>query len=242
MVWWGIAALAAYFVKGLCGFANTLVFTTMLSFGQESAAISPVELLLGYPGNLLLAWRERRAIRWRMCLPLMGLVLLGCVPGAFLLKNAGAGGVNLAFGLVIVLVGLDMLLRGSGPRTEQAAPWKTVLIGLVSGVLCGLYGVGALLGAYLSRVTEDSHAFKANLCMVFAVENTFRIALYLATGVFTAEAWRRAAVLLPVMLLGLWVGMKCSARLNEQAARRAVTLALIASGLALAATGLRAML
>ena len=63
MVWWGIAALAAYFVKGLCGFANTLVFTTMLSFGQESAAISPVELLLGYPGNLLLAWRERRAIR-----------------------------------------------------------------------------------------------------------------------------------------------------------------------------------
>ena len=51
-----------------------------------------------------------------------------------------------------------------------------------------------LLGAYLSRVTEDSHAFKANLCMVFAVENTFRIALYMATGVFTAEAWRRAAV------------------------------------------------
>ena len=49
-------------------------------------------------------------------------------------------------------------------------------------------------------------------------------------------------MLLPVMLLGLWAGMRCSARLNEQAARRAVTLALIASGLALVATSLRAML
>lgn len=235
MILWAAAVLTAYFVKGLCGFANTLVVTTILSFSQASASISPVELLLSYPSNLLMAWRERRTIRWRMCLPLMGLVLLGCIPGAFLLKNAGSDIVKLGFGVVIVLIGLDMLLRGQSPRSEKASPWKTVLIGLLSGVLCGLYGVGALLGAYLSRVTEDSHAFKANLNMVFAVENTFRIALYLITGVFTLEAFYRAVMLLPVMLLGLLAGMACSARMKEQTARRMVTLALIV-------TSLRAML
>ena len=104
------------------------------------------------------------------------------------------------------------------------------------------HGVGALLGAYLSRVAEDSHAFKANLNMVFAVENTFRIALYLITGVFTPEAFRHAVMLLPVMLLGLLAGMACSARMKEQTARRMVTLALTVSGLALMATSLRAML
>ena len=77
MLLWAAAVLTAYFVKGLCGFANTLVVTTILSFTQASASISPVELLLSYPSNLLMAWREHRSIRWRMCLPLMGLVLLG---------------------------------------------------------------------------------------------------------------------------------------------------------------------
>ena len=40
-----IAALAAFFVKGLCGFANTLVFQSILSFGVNNASISPVELV-----------------------------------------------------------------------------------------------------------------------------------------------------------------------------------------------------
>ena len=29
-----IAAVAAYWIKGMCGFANTLVFTSILSFGM----------------------------------------------------------------------------------------------------------------------------------------------------------------------------------------------------------------
>ena len=47
MFLWISAAILAYFIKGLCGFANTLVFTTLLSFGHSNISISPVELLLG---------------------------------------------------------------------------------------------------------------------------------------------------------------------------------------------------
>ena len=67
MLPWIIAALCAYFVKGLCGFANTLVFTTILSFSTSNALISPVDLLLGFPTNAILAWHERGAsgCRWR---------------------------------------------------------------------------------------------------------------------------------------------------------------------------------
>ena len=60
MVWWVVASLAAFFVKGLCGFANTLVFTGILSFGNNNISISPTELVLGYPTNIILAWRERK--------------------------------------------------------------------------------------------------------------------------------------------------------------------------------------
>ena len=91
MIFWIIATLCAFFVKGLCGFANTLVFTAILSFGNNNVNISPVELMLGYPSNIILAWRERKAIKWSICLPLALLVIVGSIPGVLFLKNADTG-------------------------------------------------------------------------------------------------------------------------------------------------------
>lgn len=56
MFWWIVATICAFFIKGLCGFANTLVFTTILSFENSNVNISPVELILGYPTNIILVW------------------------------------------------------------------------------------------------------------------------------------------------------------------------------------------
>jgi len=231
MLWWIIAALAAFFVKGLCGFANTLVFTTILSFGQNNLAISPVELLLGYPTNAILAWKERRAIDWKLCLPLCAMVLAGCLPGAFLLKNVDARAIKIFFGVVIVLIALEMLLRKGS--TGKQNRWVMLMIGILSGMLCGLFGVGALLGAYLTRVTDDTHAFKGNLCMVFFVENTFRLILYIASGIITLAAFKQALLLAPVMLVSLWLGMKAGHIINEKTAKKIVLVMLLVSGIAL---------
>ena len=56
------------------------------------------------------------------------------------------------------------------------------VLGILSGFLCGLYGIGALLGAYVSRVTDDSSSFKANICVVFFVENTVRMVFCMVYG------------------------------------------------------------
>lgn len=238
MLIWIAAALLAYFVKGLCGFANTLVFSTILSFTNSHANISPVELLLGYPSNLIIAWKERRAIRWKLCLPLCALVLAGSIPGVFFLKHASAGTIKAAFGFVIAFIGFENLWRDLHPQKSRKSALMLSAVGILSGVLCGLYGVGALLGAYLSRVTEDSSSFRANLCVVFMADNTFRIALYALSGLLTADVLLRALALAPLMLIGLALGLRCSTRLNERIAKRIVVCALIISGLALSFSSL----
>lgn len=233
MVWWMAASVCAFFVKGLCGFANTLVFTTILSFGSSNSSISPVELLLGYPTNIILAWKNRKAIQWRVCLPLAALVIVGSIPGAIFLKNADTSLIKLFFGAVIVLVGVEMLLRAFMPRKMKQSKAVLSVIGLLSGLLCGLYGVGALLGAYISRVTEDSKSFQANICTVFLAENTFRIGLYAWSGILTLEVARQAAMLMPFMLAGLVLGMGSGKLLDEKIVKRIVVVMLIVSGAAL---------
>ena len=233
MICWIIAAIAAFFVKGLCGFANTLVFTTILSFGNSNVNISPVELLLGYPTNAILAWKERKFIKWNVCLPLAALVLLGSIPGIWFLKNAGIGVIKVIFGFAIALIGIEMLFRERKQKKTKESKIILSVIGILSGILCGLYGVGALLGAYIGRVTDDTKAFKANICVVFLIENTFRIILYAVVGIITPDILKQVLLLVPFMLLGLFLGMQSGKVLNDKLAKKIVIVMLIVSGIAL---------
>lgn len=127
MYLWIIAAVAAYFIKGLCGFANTLVFTSILSFGASNANISPIDLLLGYPTNLILTWKNRKSLDPKVYLPLSALVLAGSIPGALLLKNVDARAIKLVFGVVVAVFGVEMLSREYRKRrfARRSSCWRS---------------------------------------------------------------------------------------------------------------------
>ncbi|MBR1441143.1 MAG: sulfite exporter TauE/SafE family protein [Lachnospiraceae bacterium] len=227
---WILATTAAYFIKGLCGFANTLVFTSILAFGTTNINISPVELLIGYPSNIILTLKNRKKLDHKIWIPLAILVLMGNIPGALLLRNADPGYIKVVFGVVIILLGIEMFLREQNKIRLKESRAMLFVIGLLSGVLCGLFGIGALLAAYLGRVTDNGEAFKANISAVFIVENTFRVILYSVLGIITLASLKQVALMLPFMLIGLYAGMGSSKILNEKKAKYLVILLLIISG------------
>lgn len=233
MYLWIGAALVSYFVKGLCGFADALIFNSILSFGINTADISPVLLVTGYPTNLIVAWQNRRGLRLRVCLPPAALVLAGCIPGAFMLKNVDARLIKFIFGFVVVALGVEMLLRERRREKRPASKPVLALIGVLAGVLCGLFGVGALMAAYVGRVTETNSEFKANMNAVFFVEGTFRLILYLCLGLITPASLRQSLILMPCMLAGIFLGSRCSRKLNEKVVKKLVIFTLILSGVLL---------
>ena len=231
-LWW-IAAAAAYFIKGLCGFANTLIFTSILSFGNANAGISPIDLLVGYPANLILTWKNRRSLNPKVYIPLAILVLAGSIPGAFLLKTADVRAVKLFCGCVVVFLGGEMLLRERQNGRMKSSKLVLGIIGVAAGVLCGLFGVGALLAAYVSRVTDNGSSFKANISAVFIVENTFRMVLYSALHLLTPTSIRMSLALLPAAFAGLWLGIFTGKHCSETRVRRLMAGLLVLSGISL---------
>lgn len=236
MIFWIIATLLAFYVKGLCGFANTLVFTSILTFGTANINISPVELILGYPTNLIISIKERKAITPRIVIPLAIMVIIGSLGGALFLKNADTTLIKIIFGMLVILVGIEMLIRELSQKKAKNSKVLLTIIGILSGFLCGLYGVGALLGAYIGRTTDDLKSFKANICIVFIIENTFRIILYLFYRIITMESLKRALILSPFMLIGLVAGMLSAGKISERIVKRIVIILLIVSGIALILT------
>lgn len=233
MYLWFIAAMVAYFIKGLCGFANTLVFTSILSFGVANANISPIDLLLGYPSNIILTWENRKKLNPKVYLPLIALVLAGSIPGAFMLKNVDTRAIKLVFGVVVIVLGVEMLLREYSKRNTNSSKILLAIIGVMSGVLCGLFGVGALLAAYVSRVTKGNESFKANISAVFIVDNTFRIILYSILHILTIDTIKMSLILIPFAFIGLMAGIKCGNIMNEKFVRRLTAILLVISGISL---------
>lgn len=235
---WVLATLAAYFVKGVCGFASTMVFTALVSFASTAnVAITPVDLLLGLPTNAIIVGKYRRYIQPKIVLPLLAAVVAGSIPGVLFLKNLDARLVKLLFGALIAFLGLQSFIQ---PRRHPSRLPRPALyaVGALSGLLTGLYGVGALLAAYFSRVQTDTRAFKANMCVVFLAEDIFRLIAYLYMGILTPQVLRRALLLAPWMALGMAAGLACSAKINESRLRTAIHLFLIVSGVALFCTSL----
>lgn len=234
-----VAVLFAYFIKGLCGFANTLVINSLASFFMDTIIITPIESILALPSNLTLVLRNRKNIDWKTAIILASLTMLGAIPGVFFLKSMDASNLKIFFGIVVILLGIEMFVRiRRGIKPAKQKLWMTLLFGICSGILSGLFGVSAMLAAYVSRTSENDSGFKGTLAFVFTVDVVFRLILYIATGVLTLTILKYVAILFPFMALAFFIGTRCCDRLDEVKIKQIVIIMLIVSGVSLIATNL----
>ena len=235
---WMLAVLVGYFIKGVAGIGNTLVVTSAMSYTRTNAEITPVELLLCVPTNLVVTWVYRRHINWKLAIAPMCMVLAGDVLGVLLLKNVDVTAMKAVFGVVLILLSVEQLWRELRGKPGKAAhPALMLALGVSAGVLCGMFGVGALLAAYLSRVTTDDMTYKGTMSVIFTVENAFRIVAYSVTGLLTTASLINAAMLLPFMGLGLFLGIRLSSRMNARTMRIIIGVMLLISGVPLVLAG-----
>lgn len=228
-----LAVVLAYIVKGICGFANTLVFGSILSYTQNTVNITPVDLLIGSPANMIIVWKERHHISAKVVVPLSLLVMIGVIPGTLFLKMGDSGLIKIIFGIIVILVGIESLLRERQKVKKESSKVLLGAVGIISGILCGLFGVGAFLVAYISRTTENQNQFRGNICAVFLVENTLRFFLYTSMGILTFDIFKETLVLFPFMIFGLGIGMFLSKKISEAMVKKIVIILLMISGITL---------
>ncbi|ADL53323.1 sulfite exporter TauE/SafE family protein [Clostridium cellulovorans] len=229
-----ISTLLAYFIKGITGFGNTLVMSPLYSFVTSNKLTTPIDLLFSIPTNIFIVWRERKNISIKVILPLSLMLIIGIIPGTLLLKIGSDWILKSILGLLIAGMGLEMLTRKTNENeVNKTNPIFLTFIGVLSGTLAGLYGIGALLVAYIMRTTNTKSQFRANICCVFLVDNIFRFFLYLYTGILNKETLLMALYLSPAVVIGMMIGIKVDSRMNEESIKKLVIALLIISGLVL---------
>lgn len=245
-----IVVLGAYLIKSLTGFGNTLIINSLFSIVKENRFITPVDLLLGLPANIYMAWKDRKSINFKIVVPLSIMVLIGNIPGVLLLDIGGDRLLKSVMGLVLVLLAIEIFTRkssaaGAETTSSQDLRLKSAglkdsnsknsfaiyAVGLISGVLMGLFGIGALLAAFIGRQTDSRSNYRGNLCFVFIVDNIFRVVMYGINGLINRNILLISLGLAPAVLIGMLLGRKIDAGISDRTAKVFVAGLLLVSGI-----------
>ncbi len=233
-----VAVLIGCFIKGLCGFANSIVFLSIAGLHNSGALITPLDLLFNLPMNLAMFLKLRKKANKKLIISLIVFVLIGSVIGALILKKVDDTLLKIIFGFVVVFMGIEMLLNNGKQTNKNPHALQGIIFGLLAGLMCGLFGIGALLAGYISKITPDTESFKGTITAVFLTDGIFRLFLYISLGLLTFDTLKTFLIILPFAMLFLFFGMKCAKIAKEETVKFWINLFLILSGLFLIATNI----
>jgi uncharacterized membrane protein YfcA len=195
----------------------------------------PLLMLLDLAAFLLFGGRVRRRVRYAEIAWLVPFVLAGMAAGLTLLIEVAEHRLLAVLGTFLLLyAGYGLSRRGPPPALSRA--WCAP-IGLAGGAFSALFGTGGVLFAvYNAGRIRDKEALRATNAAMIMLSSVVRLALFGAAGLLTQDGLlATAALLLPAMASGAWLGNHWHASVPAAAVVKAVYALLVIAGLTLLA-------
>ncbi|HJR22988.1 MAG TPA: sulfite exporter TauE/SafE family protein, partial [Dongiaceae bacterium] len=224
------AILLAAIVRGFSGFGFSLLSITAISLILPVAQIVPSIFLLEIAASINLIpgiWRE---IHWRSLTWLMVGYVIGLPLGGYALIHAPEAPAQIVLGIFVIGTAI-LMLRGFHLARTPAAPASTAT-GAASGVLNGAFGIGGPPVVLFYFSTPGAAAIgRASIIFFFLFTDLLGVCYFATQGIVTAQSFVQAALWLPALLIGVWIGAHGFRRMNQDAFRRWVLVILIALAL-----------
>jgi uncharacterized membrane protein YfcA len=228
-----LATFLGGIVSGLAGFALGLVVS-----GIWLHIIPPLETAIlmccyGLFSQGYGIWKLRHALNWQKALPFILSGAVGVPIGAGLVAHLDAAILSSTVGVLLVLYSLYNLAR---PRLRpvEAGLAADLGVGFLNGLLGGLTGLAGIIVTVWCQLHDWPKDQQRTIFqpVLFATLAMSAVGLGVA-GALNTETVTLFFLGLPVLLAGLWVGLKLYGRLDDTAFRRIVLILLLLSGISL---------
>lgn len=223
-----LITLVAGMAKGMTGFGGALImaplFGLLIPTHEISALIVLIHLATSPQG--LRYWAT--TARWRTVVPL-ALVATACAAlTTHWLMNESAADLRR---IVAVAVLLSTFMHIRGWRWLHDSGWRpTFAAGAMSGALTALGGIGGPPVVYFLSGVGQGAALRANLLAYFAVLYVGVVAYLLFTHQIHMAQLYSTALLMPMFVLGSFVGERLRTRLSARSLEHIVSSLLLTSG------------
>ena len=220
-------------VKGLAGFGASMIWATGLALILPPRAVVPLVLLFEVASSIHLLPKIWREVDWRSLRMLLVATWLATPFGIYLLSTLPADPLRLALAIA-VLVAAILIWRGFALKTVPG-PAATLTVGASAGLLNGsmaIVGPPVILFYFSSPLGLS--VGRASLVAFFLGTDTVGTVMLAAQGLILGETLLRAALFIPLVLLGTSLGNRGFVKASEATFRRVVLCLLIALAVTLA--------
>lgn len=231
----GFIVLIGHFIKGLSGFASALFAIPLLALFLDIKFVVPVFLLFDLISGVILIFQNRRSIDKKTALLLLSGLVIGTAIGTYFLVSFANEDLKRVFGVVVILFALRMLIWDNENIKKRISKIWAPLSGLAGGCTGAMFGLnGPPLVLYLTHQLKDKQIFRATLYGIFFVDACYRLILYSFNKLITIEVIKFALYLSPFLLVGVLLGSKLHAKINENLFKKIIALILMVTGVFLA--------
>ena len=198
----------AFFTRALFGFGGGLISIPLLVFLFNLNFAVPLEAIFEVVLSGLLIKGELQKINKKVLIPLILGSIIGTLIGTYLLKSFANDILQRLLGIVIILFSLNLLRKQNQDEHVLPAP-VGVLTGIIGGTLGGMYGAsGPPFVIYLAHQIKEKDILRATLIGLFAVDFSWRLAVFAVTGLITKNVLLMTLYLTPALVLGTILGKK----------------------------------
>ena len=221
-----IIILFAAIVRGFSGFGFSLLAITALSLIYAPAEIVPSIFMLELVASINLLPSIWNDVHWRSVAPLTIGCLIATPIGVWFLAHIAPAPMQLALAL-FVLFATGLLAVGHQFK-RMPGLFTSTIAGAASGLSNGAFGIGGppVILFYFSSPAGVA-AGRASLTAYFLATDAIGLANQSYQGLLTWAAFTRAALWLPPLAIGVWVGARSFKSVDQALFRKAV-LALLA--------------
>jgi uncharacterized membrane protein YfcA len=232
----GVAAVLVGFAKTAIGGVGSIavaIFAVALPTRESTAAI----LLLLLVGDVVAVWHYRRDADLGMLGRLMPAVLPGLALGALFLARVDDTTLRRCIGaLLLVFAAIQLVLSWRSPDTSRIGRSRAASVG--TGVAAGFAtmtanAAGPVMTLYLVAQGVEKRRFLGTSALFFFGVNLCKVPFSLGLGLFNSDTFWHVALLVPLVLVGAWVGLHTARRLSQSHFDQAVLAATVVSAVAL---------
>lgn len=232
LVYFAAIIVFSFAMRGSAGFGG--LNAPLLMLVMPAKIIVPALVLLGILQSAAIVAKDHRHISWRAVLQTLPYGVLGVAAGVWFFKSFDARFIEKGLGLFIVGYGLYALWRIGHPPRASRFPRSIMAaaMGTMSGVVGTMFGAlaGIFIAVYLDMLRLPKHAFRATVAGSLLLMGIARAVGYATVGAIDEEVLITFAVGLPFMGIGILIGNRMHAALNQQGFSRLVGVLFVVIG------------
>lgn len=221
-------------LEAVTGFGCTvLAFPFVIAITGDIGYSKIILSILGWLLAIYFAAVNYRRINWRQFAIIASLAALGLPLGILIFKNLDGDMLKRILGGFIVLSAGIQLYKLYNVRERKAARFNPLnyLYLFFGGIVHGAFATGGpLIVLYSAKKITNKGEFRATMCLLWSVLNTFLMIQYITDGALTPEIGITTAALIPSMVLSIVVGEKIHKKVNEELFKKIVFWLLLVVG------------